>query len=105
MRRRVDALTPRRVDTSTLITKANLSEHLTGTVNVSFAGLKAAVKRRVEAEAPLVDATRADLAAAFQEAAISHVVDRLQRGLHWCQPTNGAAWAAPPHAHISRAPA
>lgn len=61
----------------------------------SFAGLKAAVKRRVEAAAPLVDATRADLAAAFQEAAISHVVDRLQRGLHWCQPANGAAWAAP----------
>lgn len=61
----------------------------------SFAGLKSAVKRRVEAEAPLSEATRADLAAAFQQAAISHIVDRLERGLRWCQPSNGAAWAAP----------
>jgi N6-L-threonylcarbamoyladenine synthase len=61
----------------------------------SFAGLKAAVKRRVQAEDPLPEATRANLAAAFQEAAISHIVDRLDRGLRWCQPSSGAAWAAP----------
>ncbi len=61
----------------------------------SFAGLKAAVKRRVQADAPLSEATRANLAAAFQQAAISHIVDRLDRGLRWCQPSSGAAWAAP----------
>jgi N6-L-threonylcarbamoyladenine synthase len=61
----------------------------------SFAGLKAAVKRKVENGAPLSAAMRADLAAAFQQAAIDHIVDRLERGLNWCQPDNGAAWAAP----------
>jgi N6-L-threonylcarbamoyladenine synthase len=65
-----------------------------GHCDFSFAGLKAAVKRKVETGAPLSDAARADMAAAFQEAAIQHIVDRMETGLEWCQPGNGAAWAA-----------
>ena len=37
--------------------------------------------------------TRADLAAAFQSSAIEHIVERLQRGLEWCDPAQGAPWA------------
>ena len=59
----------------------------------SFAGLKTAVKRRVE-DLGHDQSGRADLAAAFQVAAVTHITDRLDRGLEWCQPGSGRPWTA-----------
>ncbi|MEM8916661.1 MAG: tRNA (adenosine(37)-N6)-threonylcarbamoyltransferase complex transferase subunit TsaD, partial [Pseudomonadota bacterium] len=47
----------------------------------SFSGLKAAIKRQVDAMADLNDQERADLAASYQQAIADCLADRVKRGL------------------------
>ena len=47
----------------------------------SFSGLKTAVRIAVEAEAPLTDALRADVAASFQAAVVDTLVEKCARGI------------------------
>ncbi|MEE4208821.1 MAG: tRNA (adenosine(37)-N6)-threonylcarbamoyltransferase complex transferase subunit TsaD [Parvularcula sp.] len=47
----------------------------------SFSGLKTAVRQAAEAEAPLSEQARADLAASFQKAAVEHLVRQTGRAL------------------------
>lgn len=47
----------------------------------SFSGLKTAVRQSAEKAAPLTDKDRADLAAAFQRAAVRHLAERTEAAL------------------------
>jgi N6-L-threonylcarbamoyladenine synthase len=61
--------------------------------NFSFSGLKTALRLEAEKVAPLTDEDVADLCAAFQQAVVDVVVDRLRRGLRLFREKFGAPTA------------
>ena len=61
--------------------------------NFSFSGLKTALRLEAEKIAPLTDEDVADLCAAFQQAVVDVVIDRLRRGLRMFRERFGAPTA------------
>ena len=55
----------------------------------SYSGLKTAVRHRIREMSPLSDADRADIAAAFQAAAVRTLIDRSRNAITWFRDRHG----------------